>query len=108
MTPGRGRLTLAERAASATAGHSSPSVGPTAPPAVNPPAVTSALERAAVVRHCWVSLPGSPTRCAGLLVSWARRGGGSAGRVVYAVAELDQVVLVEAWVPAAHLDPAER
>ena len=104
MTPGHGRLTLGERAALATQSESSPSV---APPADPPPAVP-ALERAAVVRHCWVSLPDSPTRCAGLLVSWARRGGGWSGRVVYAVAEDDQVVLVEAWVPAEHLAPADR
>jgi hypothetical protein len=39
---------------------------------------------------------------------WAQRGGGWFGRVVYAVDDGGRVVLVEAWVPAEHLEPAAR
>ncbi|HEX2806198.1 MAG TPA: hypothetical protein VHN80_08510 [Kineosporiaceae bacterium] len=39
---------------------------------------------------------------------WAQRGGGWFGRVVYAVDDGGRVVLVEAWVPAEHLEPAVR
>jgi hypothetical protein len=39
---------------------------------------------------------------------WAQRSGGWFGRVVYAVDDGGRVVLVEAWVPAEHLEPAAR
>lgn len=58
-------------------------------------------------RHCWVlGLPGVPDKCPGLLAEWVRRQDGWVGRVTYAVqdhADAD-VVLVEAWVPAEHLE----
>lgn len=68
-------------------------------------------------RHCWVTgLPGAPSRCPGLLAEWSRparagqegsAGGGWFGRVVYADDDDGgRVVLVEAWVPAEHLQPA--
>jgi hypothetical protein len=47
-------------------------------------------------------------RWPGLLAEWAQRGGGWFGRVVYAVDDGGRVVLVEAWVPAEHLEPAVR
>lgn len=57
-------------------------------------------------RHCWVSgLPGQPGRWPGLLVAWQRQGPSWSGRVVYAVVDEGQVVLVETWVPAEHLQP---
>ncbi len=58
-------------------------------------------------RHCWVSdLPGDPGRWPGLLAEWSQREGGAwFGRVVYAVVDAGRVVLVEAWVPAEHLQP---
>lgn len=57
-------------------------------------------------RHCWVTgLPDSPgRRFPGLLVEWAQRGpNGLFGRVVYVVDDHGQSVVVEAWVPAGHL-----
>jgi len=60
-------------------------------------------------------LPGAPGRCPGLLAEWSRRdgagqegraGGGWFGRVVYAVNDGGCLVLIEAWVPAEHLQPA--
>ena len=87
MTSRRDGLTLAERSALSGVGR----------------------ERAAGARHCWVSgLPGDQGRWPGLLAEWAQRGGGWFGRVVYAVDDGGRVVLVEAWVPAEHLEPAVR
>jgi hypothetical protein len=39
-------------------------------------------------------------------VEWGQRREGWFGRVVYAVDDGDQVVLVETWVAADHLQPA--
>jgi hypothetical protein len=92
MTPGRSRLTLAERSALSSAG---PADGPPPPGAVDVPADA----RPAVVRHCWVSgLPETQGRCAGLVAEWVRRDGCWCARVVYAVDDGGAVVLVEAWV----------
>jgi hypothetical protein len=86
MTSRRDGLTLAERSALSGVGR----------------------ERATGARHCWVSgLPGDQGRWPGLLAEWAQRGGWF-GRVVYAVDDGGRVVLVEAWVPAEHLEPAVR
>ena len=60
-------------------------------------------------RHCWVTgLPARPGRWAGLVAEWRqdREAGGWQGRVVYAVDDGRTTVLVEAWVPAVHLEPA--
>ena len=115
MTPGRGGLTLAERSALARAGPVAPDPGDTA---TGP---SSGAGRApqgepAGARHCWVTgLPGTRGRYPGLLAEWSRRdgadqegraAGGWFGRVVYAVDDGGRVVLVEAWVPAEHLQPA--
>ncbi len=99
MTPKRDGLSLAERSAlsgvdaAAYDGSPVPGEGPGRRPGP---------------RHCWVSeLPGAPARCPGLLAEWARREGDRwFGRVVYAVPDRGQVVLVEAWVAAEHLEPA--
>ncbi len=79
-----------------------PAVGPASTGSVQPARTSSAP------RHCWVEgLPGVPARCPGLFVEWTRRGDGAwLGRVVYAVIDDGQVVLVEAWVAAEHLAPA--
>ncbi len=65
--------------------------------------------RPVLTRHCWVAgLPECPGRWAGLLAEWRqdRAGGGWQGRVVYAVDDGAATVIIEAWVPAHHLQPA--
>ena len=70
--------------------------------------------RPVVQRHCCVQgLPDAPGRWPGLLAEWRQPStvGADAsaweGRVVYAVAAcMGGCVLVEAWLPAAHLSPA--
>ena len=63
--------------------------------------------RAVLTRHCWVTVPDSPGRWAGLLAEWRQDtdAGGWQGRVVYAVDDGGGAVLVEAWVHARHLQP---
>ena len=71
--------------------------------------VGAARSRPVVTRHCWVvGLPERPGRWAGLLAEWRQEGasGRWQGRVVYAVDDDGATVMVEAWVPAAHLEPA--
>ena len=76
--------------------------------ASRPPVTSKQVDRPSGARHCWVlGLPGVPDKCPGLLAEWVRRQDGWVGRVTYAVqddADSD-VVLVEAWVPAEHLQP---
>lgn len=99
-TPGRTGLTLAERSVLTGAGS----------PVVRRPAPVSDVSAPPEARHCWVTgLPGLPGRCAGLLAEWRRDSGDGPwqGRVVYAVDDGDGVVLVEAWVHARHLQPAD-
>ena len=63
--------------------------------------------RPVVQRHCWVQgLPQAPGRGPALLVEWRRAGAAWEGRAVYVVAEGGAAVVVECWLPAAHLDPA--
>jgi len=65
--------------------------------------------RPVLTRHSWVTgLPECPGRWAGLLAEWRqdRAGGGWQGRVVYAVDDGAATVIIEAWVPARHLQPA--
>ncbi len=65
--------------------------------------------RPVLTRHCWVTgLPECPGSWAGLLAEWRQdtEAGGWQGRVVYAVDDGAATVLVEAWVPACHLQPA--
>jgi hypothetical protein len=96
--------TLAERSAEpGSTAHQPPATPPQGPDVrPGPPGPT-------VPRHCWVSgLPELPGRWPGLLVEWRRTPdtGRWAGRVVYGVVDASQSVLVEAWVPADHLEPA--
>ena len=57
-------------------------------------------------RHCWVhSPPGLTGSCPGLLVEWRQRDGSWEGRVAYTVAGTHGPTLVEAWLPAAQLQP---
>ncbi len=66
--------------------------------------------RPVLTRHCWVTgLPECPGRWAGLLAEWRQdsQAGGWQGRVVYAVDDGASTVMVEAWVPARHLQPAD-
>ncbi len=62
--------------------------------------------RPVLTRHCWVTGL-CPGRWAGL-PSGARtvRPAAGKGRVVYAVDDGPATVIVEAWVPARHLQPA--
>lgn len=106
MLPKHGSLTLAERAelSRSSRGHPAP-----AQPAADG---SERDDQAATAtggggRHCWVSgLRGQPGRWPGLLVAWQRQGPSWSGRVVYAVVDDGQVVLVETWVSAEHLQPA--
>jgi len=92
MAPSRGGLTLAERAARS-------GVDPEKPKEVRPSGA----------KHCWVTgLPGYPDHCPGLLAEWKTDEKGHwSGRVVYAVEDGDRVILIENWVPAAHLVPVD-
>jgi hypothetical protein len=57
-------------------------------------------------RHCWVrNPPDAPGIWPGLLVEWRQRNGGWQGRVAYTVAGPHGPALVEAWLPAARLEP---
>jgi len=97
----RGRSpTLAERSAVGTAGQ------------VDADPELAALQdrpRPVLTRHCWVTgLSECPGRWAGLLAEWRQDtdDGGWQGRVVYAVDDGAATVIVEAWLPAGHLQPA--
>ncbi|MEJ7704656.1 MAG: hypothetical protein WKF47_13735 [Geodermatophilaceae bacterium] len=112
MTPGRTGLSLAERLAgsgvrgASTSGDAVPTPAASADPGT-PPAEPHRPRTGSAPRHCWVSgLPGVPARCPGLLSQWTRDHGRWLGRVVYAVVDDGQVVLVEAWIPAEHLAAA--
>jgi hypothetical protein len=57
-------------------------------------------------RHCWVrNPPDAPGIWPGLLVEWRQRGGSWQGRVAYTVSSPHGPALVEAWLPAARLEP---
>ncbi|MDK3257999.1 hypothetical protein QOZ86_15940 [Blastococcus capsensis] len=57
-------------------------------------------------RHCWVhDPPETPGTWPGLLVEWRRRDDGWQGRVVYTLPRPHGPALVEAWLPAARLEP---
>lgn len=57
-------------------------------------------------RHCWVhSPPGAPGTWPGLLVEWRQREGTWEGRVAFTVTSPEGPTLVEAWLPAACLQP---
>ena len=57
-------------------------------------------------RHCWVrDPPDTPGIWPGLLVEWRQRDGAWQGRVAYTVTGPHGPALVEAWLPAARLEP---
>ena len=94
MTPGRGGRSLADRAAES-------GVRPSVPERVASDAV-----RDGEGRHCWVhSPPGADGTWPGLLVEWRQRDGAWEGRVAYTVTGPRGSTLVEAWLPAAQLQP---
>jgi hypothetical protein len=67
----------------------------------------ASVERPASVQHCWVTgLPQHPGRWPGLLLEW-RKVTASVwqGRVVYAVDDGRQTVLVQEWLSGACLEP---
>ena len=107
-------LSLGERAALSGVGGASGSAAgaqPAGPLAADQPGAGLVLQdRDAGARHCWVvGLAGVPDKCPGLLSMWGRDPAGAGrwfGRVVYAVEDGVRTVLVEAWVPAEHLEPA--
>lgn len=96
MTPGRGGRSLGERAAAS---------GVPVPDAPPTPAYAAAGD-GGEGRHCWVRDPAEfPGTWPGLLVEWRQRGGAWQGRVAYTVTGPHGPVLVEAWLPAARLEP---
>lgn len=91
MHPGRGGRSLADRAAESGVRASAEAAGP----------VTGGEGR-----HCWVhSPPGAPGTWPGLLVEWRQRDGAWEGRVVFTVGRPEGPTLMEAWLPAARLQP---
>ena len=80
---------------------------------VGPDSAVAGLQdrpRPVLTRHCWVSaLPECPGHWAGLLAEWRqdREAGGWQGRVVYAVDDGAGTIMVEAWVHASYLQPAD-
>ena len=113
MNRGRGGRSLGERAA-----ESGVRAEAVAPPQGTPPlpspgagATRSVGSYAAAGdggegRHCWVrDPPDAPGTWPGLLVEWRQRGGAWQGRVAYTVTGPHGPALVEAWLPAARLEP---
>jgi hypothetical protein len=95
MVPGRGGRSLSERAAAS--GIAPPTE--VAPTEVAPPP-------AAEGRHCWVHDPPEAAGIwPGLLVEWRAHPDGWQGRVAYTVRGRHGPALVEAWLPAARLQP---
>jgi hypothetical protein len=93
MYQGRSGRSLSERAADS-------GIRPQPAP---PPA---APHEVAEGRHCWVhDPPDAPGTWPGLLVEWRRGEAGWQGRVVYTVVSGSGPRLVEAWLPAARLEP---
>ncbi len=74
--------------------------------AAGPGAALSGAGTEREARHCWVhDPPDAPGTWPGLLVEWRQRDGAWQGRVTYAVPGPDGAALVEAWLPAARLEP---
>jgi len=110
MTPGRGGRSLGERAANSGVRAEIP--GPAAPaypradPAPDQSGGYAAAGDGGEGRHCWVrDPPDAPGIWPGLLVEWRQRGGGWQGRVAYTVTGSHGPSLIEAWLPAARLEP---
>ncbi|MCF6734270.1 hypothetical protein E9565_03590 [Blastococcus sp. KM273129] len=106
MNRGRGGRSLGERAAGSGV------VPQLSSPLPAPPSRPAAAARPAAPgepgegRHCWVhDPPEAPGTWPGLLVEWRQRDGAWQGRVTYAVSRPHGPALVEAWLPAARLEP---
>ena len=113
MLPGRSGRSLGERAANSGVRAEAPGRPPdeAAPaghgrsPGPDPDGYPPAGDGGAG-RHCWVrNPPDNPGIWPGLLVEWRQRNGGWQGRVAYTVAGPHGPALVEAWLPAARLEP---
>ncbi|SEL91674.1 hypothetical protein SAMN04515665_12320 [Blastococcus sp. DSM 46786] len=106
MNRGRGGRSLGERAADSgvVPQLSSPLPGPPSrPAAAGRPGVPGEPGEG---RHCWVhDPPEAPGTWPGLLVEWRQRDGAWQGRVTYALSGPHGSALVEAWLPAARLEP---
>lgn len=104
MLPGRAGRSLSDRAAES--GVLRPMQAPDPPPAGPPAGPPRGPGAGGEGRHCWVhDPPGSPGTWPGLLVEWRQREGAWQGRVTYTVAGPHGPALVEAWLPAARLEP---
>ena len=102
MTPGRGGRSLGERAAASGVRTELPDT----PAAPDPDRTYAAAGDGGEGRHCWVRDPPEfAGTWPGLLVEWRQRGGAWQGRVAYTVTGPHGPVLVEAWLPAARLEP---
>jgi hypothetical protein len=112
MHPGRSGRSLGERAAdsgirsemSGPPHRGTAPVGPDRSPAPAPG--SGPAGDGGEGRHCWVrNPPDAPGIWPGLLVEWRQRDGSWQGRVAYTVAGPHGPALVEAWLPAARLEP---
>jgi hypothetical protein len=106
MLPGRSGRSLGERAANSGV---RPAPAPPQERVPADPGAASAYPSAGEGgegRHCWVRNPPDGSGIwPGLLVEWRQRDGAWQGRVAYTVAGPHGPVLVEAWLPAARLEP---
>jgi len=111
MLPGRSGRSLGERAANSGVRTDGPPAGAGLPPdlGAGAPPVRSGYAAAGdggEGRHCWVrDPPDAPGTWPGLLVEWQQREGAWQGRVAYTVTGPHGPALVEAWLPAARLEP---
>jgi hypothetical protein len=75
------------------------------------PEESSPTDRAALTPHCWVvDAPEHPGRYAGLLLEWRRDGRSWLGLVAFVLPEVtgNRVRLIQRWLPAGCLSPADR
>ena len=113
MLPGRSGRSLSERAAGSGVRPEDPRgpggrVPPHADPAGGGPdrAGQATAGTGGEGRHCWVrDPPDAPGVWPGLLVEWRQWNGAWQGRVAYTVTGPHGPALVEAWLPAARLEP---
>ena len=112
MHRGRSGRSLGERAANSGVQADGPGAGPaqvagTVPPPGDPGrSGYAAAGTGGEGRHCWVrDPPDAPGVWPGLLVEWRQQDGAWQGRVAYTVTGLHGPALVEAWLPAARLEP---
>ncbi|HSP36520.1 MAG TPA: hypothetical protein VLR26_02075 [Frankiaceae bacterium] len=72
---------------------------------------SAAADRVASTPHCWVvDVPDHPGRHAGLLLEWRRNGRRWMGLVTFVLPEVtgERVRLLQQWLPAECLKPADR